>query len=66
MYLVKNIEIKNGVIYSDNYTKTKTIKEFLNNVAHKATIIKVRGYVFNRIYLTQGNEENGWGYAFVK
>lgn len=66
MYDVKVVEIHNGVVSYNHYTKTKTIKEFLEHVSYKLTIVKARGYKFNRVYLTTGNKENGYGYAFVK
>lgn len=67
MYIVKEVEFEKGVISGHNdYTKTKTIKEFLEYVPYTPIIIKVKGYKFNRVYLTNGTKENGYGYAFVK
>lgn len=66
MYLVKEVKIKNGFIRHNNYTKIKTVERFLGYIPGTLKTIKVKEHYFNKVYLTEGNEENGFGYAFVK
>jgi hypothetical protein len=62
------IRIENGVITSDFYAKTKTIKAFFAEAdrAPAIEVFPVKGWKFSRVYLTHGDQENGAGWAFIK
>jgi hypothetical protein len=60
------IRIENGVITSDFYAKTKTIKAFFEDKAPAIEVFPVKGWKFSRVYLTHGSQENGSGWAFFK
>lgn len=64
-YFVSAVEIENGVITSDFYSKAQSQKQFLAD----KTIIEVfpvAGWKFSKIHLTHGTQENGSGWAFHK
>lgn len=56
---------KDESIYYERYTMTKSLEDFLENVPYKRKSIRVEGYKFDRVYLTNLNWENGFGYAFI-
>lgn len=63
---VANIRIENGVITSEFYATTKTIKAFFEKKKPAIAVFPVKGWKFSRVYLTHGNQENGEGWAFIK
>jgi len=65
---VSLIRIENGVITSDSWGRTKTIKAFFaeEDRAPALEIFPVKGWKFSRVYLTHGTQENGAGWAFFK
>ena len=66
MYIVMAVSIKNGSIYRyKKYTTTKSLEDFLENVPYKHKSIRVEGYKFDRVYLTNESKDNGFGYAFI-
>jgi hypothetical protein len=67
MRYVRHIEIENGIMNSDLYGRAKTIKGFFSDRGiEPVAIIKTgKGWNFKRVYLTRGDENNGFGFAFV-
>jgi len=64
-YNVSAVTIENGVITTDFYAKAESIKGFL---ADKTVVesFPVTGWKFSKVHLTNGNQENGSGWAFFK
>lgn len=65
-YKVSAIRIEGGVITTETYGTTKSIKSFFEDKSPAIEIFPVAGWRFNRIYLTKGNQEFGFGWAFFK
>lgn len=65
-YNVSAVRIENGVISSDFYGKTESIKGFFADKNAAVEVFKVVGWKFSSIYLTHGTQENGEGWAFFK
>jgi len=64
-YNVLAIDINNGIITTDFYAKTNSIKKFLAD-KHITEAFAVRGWQFAKIHLIRGTQENGFGWAFFK
>lgn len=63
---VKMISIDGGIIAADNFGNADSINDFLAELDRPPiSIEKVVGWNFARVYLMDGNMENGTGWAFV-
>ncbi len=62
------VTIENGIIYTNPHGQSNSFKDFLLslNITLKSVIVaRVTGWNYSKVYLTQGNEENGKGWTHV-
>lgn len=64
-YMVMSIEIVDGAISHDFFAETRNVSELMSEFRVIETF-PVKGWSFDRIYLTHGTPENGTGWAFAK
>ena len=62
---VFSIEIVEGAIFHEFFAETRSVKEFLSEF-HIIETFPVKGWSFEKVYLTHGTQENGCGWALVK
>ena len=65
-YNVSAVRIENGIISTEFFGKTESIKGFFADKKEAIEVFRVVGWKFKRIYITHGNQENGEGWAFFK
>ena len=64
-YGVFSIEIVDGAIFHEFFAETRNVNEFLSEF-HVVESFPVKGWSFDRVFLTHGTQENGSGWAFAK
>ncbi len=63
---VSAVQIENGIISTDFFGKTESIKGFFADRQAPIEVFPVVGWKFSKIHLTHGTQENGSGFAFFK
>ena len=64
-YMVMSIEIVGGAISHDFFAETRNVSEFMSEF-RVIESVPVKGWSFEKVYLTHGTQENGCGWALVK
>ena len=64
-YMVMHIEISEGAIFHEFFAETRNVSEFMSEF-HVIESFPVKGWSFEKVYLTHGTPENGTGWAFAK